>query len=197
MFIKLASLALTGLIGMGASTISSDGNSMGQYNAPPVAIETPAVAPVVVVAPAQIGEQSFPRGFTSKQGQPCDDQRGGVDYSSEIVSREEMIYELTRVGFTGDRLTQMLGISLAEGGRQTNCIADENLTTSKWDYSVGIYSIRTLKADYGTGSCRDLARLKGNVREQTICAWEISGQGKSLQPWSTFTNGKWRSYVNR
>lgn len=149
---------------------------------------------VQVVAPAKV---SYARGITTLQGQPCDDSRGGVDYRSEIISRDEMKHEIESVGFTGERVEQMLAVSLAEGGRQVSCVADENLVDAKWGPSIGVFSIRTLNAELGSGSCRDRNRIDGDLHQQAVCAFEISGQGRTLQPWSTFTNGRWRKYVGQ
>lgn len=149
----------------------------------------------VQAALAQPATPTFQRGYTDLQGQPCDDQRGGVDYKSVILSRAEVVHELQTVGFTGQPVEQMASITLAESGRQLSCIADEHLTDWKWDVSYGAYSIRAVKAEQGTGSCRDIDRLRKNdFHDQTLCAWEISGHGKTLSPWSTFTNGRWKKY---
>lgn len=150
-------------------------------------VETPAEA-----APAPL----FPRGETVLQGQPCDDQRGGVDYKSQILSREEVLHELQAVGFQGQMLEDFAAISLAESGRQLSCVADEHLTDAKWDISYGVWAIRALKAEQGKGTCRDIERLrKDDFKDQTICAYEISAQGTSFLPWSVTHANRGRPYL--
>ncbi len=195
MFTKLLTIGVTGLFSIMGYNISSP--TPPDYISTPLEATTvaPEATPPVVETQAITPPPTFERGFTNLQNQPCD--APGLDYSSQIVSREEMIYELTTVGFTGERIEQMLGISLAEGGRQISCSADESLANSKWGVSYGVYSIRTLKAETGSGSCRDIQRLTNNLHEQTICAYEISGQGKTLNAWSTWTNGRWKRYIGQ
>lgn len=146
--------------------------------------------------PEQATEPTFARGVTDKQGQPCDDERGGVEYKSEILSREEVLHELSKVGFQGQMLEDMAAITLAESGRQVSCVADEHLTDGKWDVSYGVYSIRALKAEQGKGSCRDIDRLRRNdFADQTVCAWEISGNGTTYQPWSVTHTNRGKPYL--
>ena len=55
--------------------------------------------------------------------------------------------------------------------------------------SVGLFQIRTLKSETGTGSDRDIQRLLNNPAEQVRAAMKISNGGSNLRPWSTYTNG--------
>lgn len=127
---------------------------------------------------------------------PCRDSRNGEYYESEILSREEVLYELQAVGFQGQMLEDFAAISLAESGRQVSCIADEHLVDAKWDVSYGVWAIRALKEQQGTGQCRDIERLRKNdFHDQTVCAWEISGQGKTFQPWSVTHSNRGKPYL--
>jgi hypothetical protein len=127
---------------------------------------------------------------------PCRDSRNGEYYESEILSRDEVLHELRLVGFQGKMVEDFAAISLAESGRQVSCIADENLVDWKWDVSYGVWAIRAVKAEQGKGTCRDIERLKKNdFHDQTVCAFEISGQGKTFQPWSVTHAKRGKPYL--
>lgn len=127
---------------------------------------------------------------------PCKDSRTNEYYESEILSRDEVIFELKSVGFSGDMVEQFAAISLAESGRQVSCVADEHLVDATWDVSYGVWAIRAVKAQQGTGQCRDIERLKKNdFHDQTICAFEISNQGRTFQPWSVTHSNRGKPYL--
>ena len=148
-------------------------------------VEKPAVAQAT---------PKFVRSRTVLQNQPCKDSHGGY-YESDILSVEEIEYNLKLAGFTPEQAHVMQAIAKAESGHQLNCFGDETLADSKWDSSYGIYQIRGLKAERGKGSCRDLERLNLNILEQSKCAYEISGKGTNFRPWSVYLNGKYQKWL--
>lgn len=101
-----------------------------------------------------------------------------------------------RAGFSGGALVLMTAIGLGESGGDPDILGDEGLVTSKWGPSIGLSQIRSLWADQGTGRARDPAQLTDpdfNAR----AAWEISSQGSNFAPWSVFTSGAYRTYLDR
>lgn len=158
-----------------------------------VEIQTPQVT--------GIPQNTFTRGNTRNEPihwtkNPCRDSRTNEYYESEMISRAEILYELKLVGFTGQMVENFAAISLAESSRQLSCVADEHLTNSTWDISYGVWAIRAVKAEQGKGTCRDIERLRKNdFHDQTVCAFEISGQGKSFQPWSVTHKKRGKPYL--
>lgn len=146
---------------------------------------------VQVVAPVKV---SYARGITTLQGQPCDDSRGGVDYRSEIISRDELAQVLTDVGFQGRNVQIMSAIAMAESGNQENCFGDENLVDAKWGPSRGLFQIRTL-VSAKSGDCRNESFLMSSITQQAECAFLISSNGANFRPWSTFLNGKYKRWL--
>lgn len=96
----------------------------------------------------------------------------------------------SEAGFTGDALVTIVAIAGRESGFNENAVGDVGIETAVWGPSVGLYQIRTLKAQTGTGSDRDINALmpggKGDPKRQSIAAWAISANGTNFNPWSTY-----------
>lgn len=81
-----------------------------------------------------------------------------------------------------------VAVSLCESGdgatfADTENEGDENLTTSTWGVSYGAFQIRTLNADAGKGTARDIERLRRGLLEQARAAGEV-WQSQGLNAWS-------------
>lgn len=111
------------------------------------------------------------------------------------LTQAQVIQALEAGGFSNDAAATMAAIGQAESGLDPNALGDQGLETAKWGPSVGVFQIRTLKADTGTGSDRDLARLQGNLVAQVAAALHISNGGRSFSPWSTYTDGAYTKYL--
>lgn len=139
--------------------------------------------------------QSFHRGFTDKQNQPCKNDHTNAHYESELISKDETAHYLLQAGATIEQADILSAISRAESGSQINCFGDDSNkyygkpTNNGKHYgeSYGLFQIRTILEDSNTGSCRDIERLRLNIAQQSICAYEISRSGTNYQPWSVFT----------
>lgn len=94
-----------------------------------------------------------------------------------------------RAGFTGDNLVWIVAIAGRESGYDANAQGDLGIQTDVWGPSVGLYQIRTLKAQTGTGADRDIKALLpngvGNAARQSAAAFTISAGGVNRSPWST------------
>ncbi len=100
-------------------------------------------------------------------------------------------------GFTGEALVTMVAVSLAEDpARDPAARGDLGLQTAKWGPSLGFAQIRSLWADYGTGRDRDPTRLT-DPAFNAHAAWDISRGGADFRPWSTWTSGRFRDYLDR
>lgn len=105
------------------------------------------------------------------------------------------IYTLAhQAGFSSAGATLMTAIAMAESGGDPNSVGDVGLENGTWGPSVGLWQVRSLRAETGRGTSRDVNRLKDpafNARS----AFEISGKGKSFRPWTTYTSGAYRRYL--
>lgn len=154
-------------------------------------------------AAALPAKPTFTRGVTELQKQPCRPDFNRDHYRSEIVSADELNHYLTKTPFSPEQRKIMVAIAMAESGNQINCHGDDYKpyymqkapNGETWYVSIGLYQIRTIVEQKGSGSCRDYDRLQNNIEAQTQCAYEIWSQRKSFTPWTTYTKGKYRKYL--
>ena len=107
----------------------------------------------------------------------------------------EIYASLRQAGFAAPRAVLMTAIALAESGGDDAAVGDVNLQTSTWGPSYGLYQIRTLKAQTGTGQDRDISALADSDVRQALAALHISDGGQDLTPWSVYTSGKYQQYL--
>jgi len=105
-------------------------------------------------------------------------------------------------GTTNEQIVTALAISKGESGWDPAAIGDTTITDATWGPSVGLWQSRTLKAERGTGSPRDIDALTGNPQAQAASMASISGGLTNWQPWSVYTgpdgrgsDGPWRQHV--
>ena len=103
---------------------------------------------------------------------------------------------LLQSGFDQREARIMTAIAQAESARNPGAVGDVALQTSTWGPSVGLFQIRTLKSETGTGSDRDIERLMNNPAEQVKAARNIAGGGDNFRPWSTFKNGAYLKFLD-
>jgi hypothetical protein len=88
-------------------------------------------------------------------------------------------------------------IALAESSGDDAAVGDVDLQQGDWGPSVGVWQIRTLKSQTGTGKTRDIRRLQGNMTEQARSMVEISRSGTDWTPWTVFTKGKYQNFMGQ
>ncbi len=88
-------------------------------------------------------------------------------------------------------------IALAESGGDDASVGDVNLQTSQWGPSVGLWQVRTLKAETGSGSDRDITALQGNPARQARAMFNISERGTNWSPWTVFTRGTYTKFMGQ
>lgn len=106
------------------------------------------------------------------------------------------VAEVARValdsGFTGEAAAVATAIAMAESGGDTAAVGDSGIQTRTWGPSIGLWQIRSLKADTGTGRERDgTANL--NPVTNGKHAFAISGGGTNWRAWSVYTSGAYRT----
>ncbi|WP_409181693.1 transglycosylase SLT domain-containing protein [Amycolatopsis sp. VS8301801F10] len=109
------------------------------------------------------------------------------------LSAGEIAEHAYRAGFRGHALTTAVAVALAESGGNTRA---HNGTPP--DNSYGLWQVNML-GSLGPARRREF-RLHSNdelfdADENAKAAWAISGHGKSFQPWSTYTNGAYKSHL--
>lgn len=97
-------------------------------------------------------------------------------------------------GWTGEAAAIATAIGMAESGGRTDARGDTTITNATWGPSIGIWQIRSLNSQKGTGGERDeIANL--DPRTNGRHAFAISGGGTNWRPWSVYTNGRYRSFL--
>lgn len=111
-------------------------------------------------------------------------------------TRLEACQALYNAGFTREATQVMLAVSQGESGLRLEAEGDQTLTNNTWGYSIGAFQIRTLKAQTGTGSCRDIQALKTQGWNfHAKCAYQISAQGTNFKPWTVWLKGTYKQYL--
>lgn len=112
------------------------------------------------------------------------------------LSQKQVRAALESGGFSASAAAKMAAIGVAESKLDPNAIGDTSLETAKWGPSVGVFQIRTLKAETGTGSDRDIQALQGSLPNQVRAALNISSGGRDFTPWTTYKNGAYLEYLS-
>ena len=112
------------------------------------------------------------------------------------LSIEQVARYALDAGFTGESAAVATAIAMGESGGRTDARGDTTITTSRWGPSIGLWQIRSLNADRGTGRQRDeIANL--NPATNARHAFQISGGGTNWRPWSVYSNGRYRAFLAR
>lgn len=118
-------------------------------------------------------------------------------------SLQEVTAVAASTGLTGDALATAVAIagwsgspSSGESGGNPDAAGDQSLANGKWGPSIGLWQVRSLNAERGTGATRDANRLTDpsfNARSMHA----ISSGGTNWQPWTIFTNGAYRKNLDQ
>jgi hypothetical protein len=107
------------------------------------------------------------------------------------------IYQILRqAGFSDQGAVTMTAIAGAESEDDPAAIGDRGLVDAVWGPSVGLFQVRTLKAQTGSGTVRDINALAGDELDQARAAYVISKGGTDFSPWTTFRTGAYRKFLN-
>lgn len=117
----------------------------------------------------------------------------GVDVSRWLDEREtdgrltwrSVVAHLYAAGLRGDALAELAGTAECESNRWPTAVGDVHLADKKWGPSIGVWQVRTLHAQRGTGGPRDEAALRGDVDAQARAAVEVwrSQGGRAWTCW--------------
>ncbi|WP_157985154.1 D-alanyl-D-alanine carboxypeptidase family protein [Lentzea terrae] len=111
------------------------------------------------------------------------------------LSASEIAQHAYDAGFRGQALKTAVAIALAESGGRADAKGDTGITDGKWGPSVGLWQIRSLHKQTGTGGERD---VKANTDPAVNAkhAWSISKHGTYWTPWSVYLNGSYRQHLD-
>lgn len=124
-----------------------------------------------------------------------------VDVTPYLAERESdgrlthraVLAALYAQGARGHQLIGLAAVTEAESGRRLDAIGDATIQTSRWGVSAGAWQIRTIKAERGQGTTRDLDRVL-TLQGGALSAIELYDQAQTrgqdpLSPWSVHLHG--------
>lgn len=94
-------------------------------------------------------------------------------------------------GIPARQIATAVAIAAAESNLNPAARGDVGIQTRVWGPSIGLWQIRSLKADTGTGRTRDARRLTDPAFNARAMA-RISNYGSDWSPWSTYKNGAYK-----
>lgn len=98
------------------------------------------------------------------------------------------------VGLTGENAAIATAIAMGESNGNTEARGDTTITNATWGPSIGLWQIRSINSQRGTGGERDeLANI--DPKHNAAAMMSISNGGKNWRPWSVYTSGKYRTYL--
>lgn len=97
-------------------------------------------------------------------------------------------------GFTAPMAVIMTAIAGAESGFRTDAKGDVGLQTDTWGPSLGLWQVRSLKAETGKGTTRDAAALTDPAGNAKAAFAVYKSQG--LKAWSTYSSGAYRKFLS-
>jgi len=89
------------------------------------------------------------------------------------------------VGFSQQAAITAVAIAIRESGGNSDAVGDTTLTNATWGPSIGLFQIRSLNSQKGSGGERDEVANKDPVTNAKH-AYAISGGGVNWKPWSTY-----------
>jgi LysM repeat protein len=114
-----------------------------------------------------------------------------------LLNDQQIAQFVVQGGFIGEDRAIGVAVVLAESRGVTDARGDAGLQTSIWGPSIGLFQIRSLKAEVGTGGVRDeLANLDPATNARHAHRIFLDA-GSRWTPWSTFNHGSHLQFMNR
>lgn len=139
----------------------------------------------------------------------CGDSRVQNNHTMILVSREEVLHYASKY-WSGQNLDIGVALTVKEGQRDLNCVADEMLYFQgrkmygaptadgrHWGDSVGMFSYRTIIEQTGKGGCDDREYQLGNIERQIECANLKATSKNGWRHWSMYLNGGWKQAIGK
>ena len=102
------------------------------------------------------------------------------DLPGKTLSRAQVLAVATAAGFPDPKLAA--AVALAESGGSTGA-----MLRSSREISVGLWQINTMVHPYSVADMKDPIK-------NAAAAFKISKGGTTWQPWSAFTNGRYKAF---
>lgn len=114
--------------------------------------------------------------------------------TGDRFNAEQIAQYAFAAGFRGQALLIAVATALGESGGRVGVEGDVGIQTGKWGPSVGLWQIRSLNAQSGTGQWRDRQNLYDPMFNAKA-AYAISNGGRDFGPWTVYRKGIYRRYL--
>jgi hypothetical protein len=111
-----------------------------------------------------------------------------------ILTMEQIAGYASAAGLSGEPLATATAIAMAESEGDTDAVGDTRIVSSTWGPSIGLWQIRSINSQRGTGGERDETANR-NPANNAKAMMSISSGGKNWLPWSVYTTGKYRQFL--
>lgn len=107
----------------------------------------------------------------------------------------ERVYALAAgAGLPRDKAIIATAIAAAESGLDPHARGDVGIQDAKWGPSIGLWQIRSLKAETGKGTTRDAQLLYEPTFNARAMA-SVSSKGSNFSPWSVYKSGAYKTHL--
>ena len=113
------------------------------------------------------------------------------------LTSDEIYAQLVAAGYPPAAAATQTAIALAESGGDGAAVGDVSLQDNTWGPSYGLFQIRTVKADTGKGTIRDISWLAASTANQAKAAYDISRHGVDFTPWTVYVTGAYQSFLGQ
>lgn len=115
------------------------------------------------------------------------------------ATQRAVLAALVKAGAHGTQLVTLAAITEGESGRKIDALGDTGIQTSKWGPSGGVFQIRSVKAERGQGTTRDLDRVL-TLEGGALSAVELWNQAQERgqdpgSPWTAYLKGWHRAHL--
>jgi hypothetical protein len=117
-----------------------------------------------------------------------------------VYTTDQIVALLVRAGIPNKDIPMMVALALAESEGKVGAIGDKKLVDDKWDESIGLWQIRSLKDPNNPAyNETDKLRIKEKLFDPIYnaqTAYAISKQGKDWTDWSTYNDESYKNYMS-
>jgi hypothetical protein len=204
----IAATSAAGLVANGSTTprpkaAADDTSSKNALNA--ILLKNPTIAQPVgeLVAKGSLPQPSY-LGDTGRVGVPANVAHPAAiagtitRYVPGSVKGDFNLLQLAALalsqGCPASQAPIAAAIAAAESGGNPGAQGDIGLMDSTWDWSQGLWQIRGLRSERGTGGLRD-SLANADPEKNASAMMAISSGCTNWTPWSTYTSGAYLSYL--
>ncbi|MDP9094358.1 MAG: hypothetical protein M3N95_15845, partial [Actinomycetota bacterium] len=193
-------------IACGASALAIPGSSRNASAATSQPAQPAYLQPIGSLVRAHVVPPPALSGDTGHIGIPANlkpGQRSGIPSASGIVAYQGAPGTLTAAALATLALEQgcssgaaatAAAIAMAESGGSPSAQGDIALMDSVWDWSAGLWQIRGLRSERGSGALRDSIANQG-IAKNAAAMYVISGACSDWTPWSTYNTGAYLQFM--